>query len=92
MLERFGRQIEDTLCVGQRRPQDMDERVLLFIKMRTGQKLTRTLEVEIRKAIRTALSRRHEPSYVFEVTDIPVRELYVFASWFSEYAVSNSTQ
>jgi len=73
VLERFSSQIEDTLCVGQRRPHDKDERVLLFIKMRAGYQLTGSLEEEIRSAIRTALSKRHEPSYVFEVTDIPVR-------------------
>ncbi|KAF8518775.1 acetoacetate-CoA ligase [Gautieria morchelliformis] len=71
VLERFSSQIDDALCVGQRRPHDMDERVLLFIKMRPGYQLTRALEGEIRMAIRTALSKRHEPSYVFEVTEIP---------------------
>jgi acetoacetyl-CoA synthetase len=62
------------VCVGQRRPQDTDERVLLFIKMRPGEKFTRTFEEEVRKEIRTALSKRHEPIYVFEVTEIPVRK------------------
>lgn len=80
-LERFSSQIDDTLCVGQRRPQDTDERVLLFVKMRPGYRLTNALEGKMRSAIRTALSKRHEPSYVFEVTEIPVRKcLHFFTS------------
>lgn len=82
VLERFSRQIDDTLCVGQRRPHDTDERVLLFIKMRQGHKFTGVFEEEVRKAIRTGLSRRHEPSYVFEVTEIPVRGLWGCACLF----------
>jgi hypothetical protein len=86
VLERFAHQIDDTLCVGQRRPQDTDERVLLFIKMRPGQKFTRAFEEEVRTAIRTGLSRRHEPSYVFEVTEIPVCGLYCGVSSFLRLA------
>ena len=72
VLEQFGREVADALCVGQRRPHDTDERVLLFLKMRAGQRLTPAFEDKVRSAIRTALSKRHEPSYVFEVADIPV--------------------
>ena len=74
-LERFSSQIDDTLCIGQRRPHDTDERVLLFVKMRPGHQLTHSLEGDIRGAIRTALSKRHEPSYIFEVKEIPVRKV-----------------
>lgn len=73
VLEQFSYVLDDSLCVGQRRPQDTDERVLLFVKMRTGQKFTRDLEGKIRAAIRKALSARHVPAFVLEVTDIPVR-------------------
>lgn len=71
-MEQFSPVLDDSLCVGQRRTQDKDERVLLFLKMRQGQKFTERLEAQIRGAIRTALSARHVPAYIFEVEDIPV--------------------
>lgn len=73
MLERFVDRIDDSLCIGQRRACDTDERVLLFVKLRPGYKLTQEFEGEIRHAIRTSLSKRHEPRYIFEVSEIPVR-------------------
>lgn len=73
VLEQFSAVLDDSLCVGQRRPQDTDERVLLFVKMRKGEQFTEELEGKIRVAIRTALSARHVPAYLLEETDIPVR-------------------
>lgn len=75
VLEQFSSVLDDSLCVGQRRPQDADERVLLFVKMRKGEKFSGKLERNIRAAIRKALSARHVPAFVFEVADIPVRLL-----------------
>jgi acetoacetyl-CoA synthetase len=74
VLERseFAARIDDAICVGQRRPQDKDERVLLFIKMRAGHKLDQPFEQVIRAAIKEALSARHVPAHIFEVKDIPV--------------------
>ena len=74
VLERqvFSAHIDDAICVGQRRPQDKDERVLLFIKMRVGHKLDAPFEEAIRAAIKTALSVRHVPAHIFEVKEIPV--------------------
>ncbi len=72
VLEKFGDVLDDTLCVGQRRPEDKDERVLLFLKMRSGHKFTPALEKNIKEEIRRALSARHVPSFVFEIEDIPV--------------------
>jgi acetoacetyl-CoA synthetase len=73
VLERpvFAARIDDTICVGQRRPQDKDERVLLFIKMRAGHKLDAPFEEAIRAAIKAALSSRHVPAHIFEVKEIP---------------------
>jgi acetoacetyl-CoA synthetase len=71
-MEQFSPYVDDSLCVGQRRRQDKNERVILFLKMRPGQQLTKTLENDIQTAIRTALSPRHVPSYIFQVEDIPV--------------------
>lgn len=72
VLEQFATVIDDSLCVGQRRAHDKDERVLLFLKMRPGHKLTPDLLAQIRAAIRKNLSARHVPAYIFEVEDIPV--------------------
>ncbi|KAJ7267587.1 hypothetical protein B0H12DRAFT_1097878 [Mycena haematopus] len=71
VLEQFTKPIDDSLCVGQRRPQDKDERVLLFLKMRQGYKLDDRLIADIKGAIRKALSARHVPAFIFEVEDIP---------------------
>ena len=73
VMERFSDVVDDSLCVGQRRPEDKDERVLLFVKMRPGRALTKALEDQIRAAIRQSLSPRHVPSYIFQIEDIPVR-------------------
>ncbi|KAF4567314.1 hypothetical protein EYR40_006311 [Pleurotus pulmonarius] len=72
VLEKFQQHIEESICVGQRRPSDKDERVLLFLKMRQGYPLTKSLDEEIRTAIRSSLSARHVPSYIFAVDDIPL--------------------
>ncbi|KAG6809482.1 hypothetical protein H0H93_015767 [Arthromyces matolae] len=71
VLEKFSNNIEDSLCIGQRRTQDLDERVLLFLKMRPGSKLSSKLETDIKTEIRTALSARHVPKFIFEIEDIP---------------------
>ncbi|TFK26513.1 acetoacetyl-CoA synthetase [Coprinopsis marcescibilis] len=71
VLETFSGHIDDSLCVGQRRSHDQDERVILFLKLRPGKQLTPHLISEIRAAIRTGLSARHVPAYIFEVPEIP---------------------
>ncbi|EJD05262.1 acetoacetyl-CoA synthetase [Fomitiporia mediterranea MF3/22] len=67
----FSQAIADALCVGQRRDRDKDERVLLFLLMRPGHRLTSELKRDIRESIKKALSARHVPAYIFEVDDIP---------------------
>jgi len=71
VLEGFSDVIDDSLCVGQRRPEDRDERVLLFLKMRPDHAYSEALADEIRSAIRKALSPRHVPAHIFEVEEIP---------------------
>uniref|UniRef100_A0A0W0G8L3 Acetoacetyl-synthetase n=1 Tax=Moniliophthora roreri TaxID=221103 RepID=A0A0W0G8L3_MONRR len=74
ILERIPRTsecIEDTICVGQRRLQDSDERVVLFVKMRSGYILTKAMRNRIRTAIRQHLSARHVPKFIVEVESIP---------------------
>ena len=78
--------VEDSLCVGQRRvgkQKDDNERVLLFLKMKatpdgtSKYPFTAKLEADIRNAIRSALSIRHVPAYIFEIDDIPVSSIIV---------------
>ncbi|KAJ2922204.1 hypothetical protein H1R20_g14881, partial [Candolleomyces eurysporus] len=71
VLEEFSKAIDDSICVGQRRQQDKDERVLLFLKLRDGHNLTPAFLNKIRTAIRTKLSSRHVPSFIFDVAEIP---------------------
>lgn len=73
VLDKFSSILDDSLCIGQRRPQDKDERVLLFVKLRPGQTFTAALDNNIKTTIRKGLSARHVPAYIFAVDDIPVR-------------------
>jgi acetoacetyl-CoA synthetase len=68
----FSKEIVDSVCVGQRRPQDTDESVMLFLLMRPGFKADQVLMTRIKDAIRKALSARHVPKYIFETPAIPV--------------------
>lgn len=68
---RFADRVADSLCVGQRRPGDADERVVLFLLMRRGCRFDRRLEAEVREAIARDLSKRHVPKYIFETPEIP---------------------
>lgn len=69
----FNSQVQDSICVGQRRPRDNDESVILFLLLKPGASFTKKLVQEIKSAIRKALSARHVPKYIFETPDIPVR-------------------
>ncbi|KAL2179040.1 uncharacterized protein P884DRAFT_219966 [Thermothelomyces heterothallicus CBS 202.75] len=68
---RFSDRVQDSLCVGQRRPQDSDESVMLFLLMKPGAKFDRALANEIRQAIAADLSKRHVPKYIFPTPEIP---------------------
>ena len=65
-------EIEDSLCVGQRRSDDIDEQVLLFVKMKTGHSLDGKLKSAIESRIRKDLSSRHVPKSIFETPEIPM--------------------
>jgi acetoacetyl-CoA synthetase len=72
VLERnFADRVADSICVGQRRPQDNDESVMLFLMMRPGYKFDRKLVAEVKEAIKRELTKRHVPKYVFETFEIP---------------------
>lgn len=72
VLEHAFPMLADSICVGQRRPQDADESVMLFCLMRPGEKFTQRLVTDIKAAIRKELSARHVPKYIFETPEIPV--------------------
>jgi acetoacetyl-CoA synthetase len=71
VLENGFPMLADSICVGQRRPQDGDESVLLFLMMKPGEKFTTKLVNDVKAAIRKELSPRHVPKYVFETPAIP---------------------
>uniref|UniRef100_A0A093VJ03 Acetoacetyl-CoA synthetase n=1 Tax=Talaromyces marneffei PM1 TaxID=1077442 RepID=A0A093VJ03_TALMA len=67
----FASEVMESVCVGQRRPQDLDESVFLFVQMQPDREFTEALVQRIRDAIRKALSPRHVPKYIFETPEIP---------------------
>jgi len=73
VIERnFADQVADSICVGQRRPQDNDESVMLFLLMRPGHKFDQEFVQKVRDAIAGETTKRHVPKYVFETPEIPV--------------------
>lgn len=78
---RMPKEVKDALCVGQRRPQDLDERVVLFLLMKDGVKLDKDMVRRVKGLIGEELTKRHVPKYVFEVKDIPVSHFLLFFSW-----------
>ncbi|MEM8749023.1 MAG: acetoacetate--CoA ligase [Pseudomonadota bacterium] len=62
-------QILEALCIGQQ--WESDTRVVLFVRLAEGVKLTEALEQEVRQKIRTGASPRHIPALIIPVDDIP---------------------
>jgi len=62
-------EVVDSLVVGQK--WDDDERVILFVKLARGHRLTDDLKDTIRKTIRRNCSPRHVPAKIIEIADIP---------------------
>lgn len=78
VIERhFADRIHDSLCVGQRRPTDLDESVILFLLMKPGHRFTVGLVNEVKEAITKDLSKRHVPKHIFETKEIPVSALFL---------------
>jgi acetoacetyl-CoA synthetase len=73
VIETHFPEVADSICVGQRRPHDTDESVMLFLKMNEGHAYTSTLVQNVKNKIAEERSRRHVPRYVFQTWDIPVR-------------------
>lgn len=72
LLKHFNMEVEDGLCIGQKREQDTDEVVVLFLKMAQGHKFTEDLVEKIQTTVRKELSARHVPKIVDECPEIPV--------------------
>jgi acetoacetyl-CoA synthetase len=62
-------EVVESLAIGQ--DWDGDVRVVLFVKLREGARLTPELEAHMRSAIRSHATPRHVPSRIVAVTDIP---------------------
>lgn len=75
--------IEDSLAIGQNF--QGDQRILLFVKLSKGNKLTQELKDRIKKELREKASPRHVPALIFEVPEIP----YTFNMKKVESAVTN---
>ncbi|KAI0408063.1 hypothetical protein F4802DRAFT_619266 [Xylaria palmicola] len=72
VIERnFADQVADSICVGQRRPRDSDESVILFLLMRPGHKFNQQLVRDVKAAITKEMTKRHVPKYIFETPEIP---------------------
>lgn len=71
LLKHFSTQIEDALCIGRKREQDVDEVVVLFVKMAKGETFSNELVKEIQNMVRKELSARHVPKIISETPEIP---------------------
>ena len=71
LLQHFT-EIEDAICVGRRRERDLDEVVVLFIKMAKGRTFSTDLGQKIKEVIRKELSARHVPGFIDSTPEIPV--------------------
>ncbi|CAL1301884.1 unnamed protein product [Larinioides sclopetarius] len=63
-------EVTDSICVSQYN-KTMDERAVLFLKIRDGYSFSEDLVSRIREAISNELTIRHVPDIILEVKDIP---------------------
>ncbi len=71
LLKHFSTEIEDALCIGRKREQDVDEVVVLFVKMAANQIFSQALVEGIQIKVRDELSARHVPKIIDETPEIP---------------------
>ena len=72
LSKHFPEDVEDALCVGRRRETDMDEVVVLFVKLAMHKTFSEELVSRIQSTIRSELSARHVPAVVDECLEVPV--------------------
>ena len=65
--------VEESVAIGQLWPpgRPTDTRVVLFVKLRPGQRLDAALQERIRRQIREHTTPRHVPAKIVQVEDIP---------------------
>lgn len=71
VVDKFNEFVADSIVVGQKRPEDNDERVVLFLKMKEGCEFNKDLVDKIKVKIRTELSPRHVPAVILPIAEIP---------------------
>ena len=72
VLEHFAEEVSDALCIGRRRETDIDETVVLFLKMAEGHRVSDELIQKIKTTVKNSLSARHVPAVIDECPEIPV--------------------
>lgn len=72
LLKHFSTAVEDALCIGRKRADDVDEVVVLFLKMAADQAFSPDLVRGIQDVIKRELSARHVPKIIDECPEIPV--------------------
>lgn len=72
LLKHFATEVEDALCIGRKREEDVDEIVVLFLKMSDGHTFSSDLSHRIQAVVRKELSARHVPKIIDECPEIPV--------------------
>ncbi|XP_041350326.1 acetoacetyl-CoA synthetase-like [Gigantopelta aegis] len=70
IVESF-KEIQDSVCVAQRSSDNMEERVILFLKMAPGSEFSQDLVTSLKASIRMSLSARHVPAVFLPITGIP---------------------
>lgn len=70
IVETFS-EVADSLVVSQKKKDDNDERVCMFLQMVSGHSLTPELKEKISNVIRQQLSPRHVPAIIVSVPEIP---------------------
>lgn len=79
-------EVIDALCVGQRRPEDTEEVVVLFVMTRKREDFTLALASRIKTAIRSGLSPRHGKAvmiYAYRIMILIVAsaQVHILDSW-----------
>jgi len=67
-VEKF-EEIKESIVIGQ--PWDGDIRIILFVVLNQGYKLTDEIKDKIRKSVKSNASPRHVPSKIISILDIP---------------------
>ncbi|VDK60190.1 unnamed protein product [Anisakis simplex] len=73
-------EIVDSIVAPQKLNGNIDERIILFVKMAPSYDLTDQLISKLKQQLRTLMSPRHAPDTVVAVDDIPVSVLNLFYS------------